>query len=112
MKVSCMATTALPSAGVRGRTVTVIPIPCHRSGESANALSQYSGGIVHRHGSAPRSRMSGLINLQEMLRIDVGVALRGGKRRMSEQFLDRAEIAAGAQQVRGEGMAQGVRCRG
>src|SRR5258708_1270303 len=41
--------------------------------------------------------------------IDLGVALGGAERSVAQQFLDRAQIGAGAQQVGGEGMAQSMR---
>ena len=43
--------------------------------------------------------------------IDGGVALRGGQAGMSEQILDRAQVPAARQQVRGEGVPQRVRRR-
>ena len=56
-----------------------------------------------------RPRMGGPVNGAQSRGVDVGVALGRREARMSQQFLDGAQIAAGAQQVGGEGMAQGVR---
>ena len=49
-----------------------------------------------------------VIDLTQILEIQVGVDLRGGKIGMAEQFLDGAQIAAGFQHVGGEGVSQGV----
>jgi len=37
--------------------------------------------------------------------IDLGIALRGGEAGVAQQFLDRPEVAAGAKQMGGEGVA-------
>src|ERR1700722_1865788 len=52
-----------------------------------------------------RAGMGAFINSEQLLRIDLGVGLGGGERRMAEQFLHRAQIAAIGEQMRGEGMA-------
>jgi hypothetical protein len=46
--------------------------------------------------------MGGVINRQQMRGVNLGVALRRRERGMPQQFLDRAEIPAAGQQVRGE----------
>src|SRR4029450_2233221 len=51
------------------------------------------------------------VSLEQVLAIDLGIALRGREAGMAEEFLDGAEIGAGAQQMRGEGMAQRMRRR-
>src|SRR5437879_8349588 len=56
-----------------------------------------------------RPRMRRAIDGAEAGRIDVGVALGGREAGVAQQFLDGAQIAAGAQEVRGEGVTQGVR---
>ena len=40
--------------------------------------------------------------------LNVGIALGRGKRTMSEQFLNGAEVGSFGQEVRGKGVAQGV----
>src|ERR1700730_19169613 len=44
-----------------------------------------------------------------MLDADVGVALGGREARMAEDVLDRPQVGAGVEQLRGEAMAQTVR---
>ena len=44
-----------------------------------------------------------------MLKIKVCIHLRGGNARMAEEFLDRAQIAAGFEHVAGEGVPEHVR---
>ena len=51
------------------------------------------------------------VDLQQPLGVDAGVDLRGRERGVAEQFLDRAQVAAARQQMRGEGMPQRVRRR-
>src|SRR6478609_1071746 len=59
--------------------------------------------------SASPPRMRAGIDFQQPLGIDAGIDLRGRERGMAEQFLDRAQIAAARQQMRGEGMPERVR---
>src|SRR3981189_216127 len=47
-----------------------------------------------------------LVDFQQPLAVDTGINLRGRKRRVAEQFLDRAQIAAAAQQMSGKRMPQ------
>ena len=56
-----------------------------------------------------RPRMGGAIDGAEARGVDVGVALGGRQAGVAQQLLDGAQIAAGAQQVGGEGMAQRMR---
>ena len=49
-----------------------------------------------------------IVYLGEVLEIKVGVDLRGCYVRVAEQFLNAAQVLAGFQQVRGEGMAEHV----
>ena len=55
--------------------------------------------------------MGGVIGCHQPGGIDAGVDLRRRERGVAEQFLDGAQIAAAAEQMRGEGMAQAVRRR-
>src|SRR5919107_180118 len=50
-----------------------------------------------------------VVDLDEFLHRDVRVNLRGGEARVAEEFLDVAEVGAAVEEVRGEGVAQGVR---
>jgi hypothetical protein len=45
------------------------------------------------------------INLFEMLYTDMSVALSRGETRMAEHLLDRAQVGAGVEHMRGETMA-------
>lgn len=51
------------------------------------------------------------VYIEQILWIDVSVALRGGKTGVTQEFLDRPEVATPLQEVRGEGVAEGV-CTG
>src|SRR6266566_259115 len=62
--------------------------------------------------SGRRTRMGAAVNLHEPIGIDRGIDLRGRQRRMAEQFLDRAQIAAARQEVCRKGMPQRVGCCG
>ena len=53
-----------------------------------------------------------LVYLQQVLGLDLGVALGGRQAGVAEQFLDRAQIAAAAQEMRRETVPQRVRGRG
>jgi hypothetical protein len=52
--------------------------------------------------------MGGAIDLEQPLAVDSGIDLRGRERGVAEQFLDRAQVAAARQQVRGKGMPKRV----
>src|SRR6185369_2779720 len=54
-------------------------------------------------------RVRALIHCQKPLAVDAGIDLRGRERGVAEQFLDRAQIAAAAEQMGGEGMPQRMR---
>src|SRR5580692_3310662 len=56
-----------------------------------------------------RARVGGAISADQAFGVDFGINLRGGQRGVAEQFLDRADVAAAGEQVRGEGMPQRVR---
>jgi hypothetical protein len=55
--------------------------------------------------------MGARVGLQQKLAVDLSVALRGRKARVSEQLLDRPQIGAGAEQMRGEGVPERMRRR-
>src|SRR5579864_1990478 len=63
-------------------------------------MTEYSG-----------ARVGGAVGADQALGVDFGIDLRRRQRGMTEQFLDRAEVAAAGEQVRGEGMPQRVRRR-
>ena len=50
-----------------------------------------------------------VVDLHQPRRIYRGIGLGGRERGMAEQFLDRAQIAAGGEQVGGEAVAQRMR---
>src|SRR5258707_317436 len=54
--------------------------------------------------------MRHLIHLEQPLAVDAGVDLRGRKRGVAEQFLDRAQVAAAGEQVGRERVPQRMRC--
>ena len=56
--------------------------------------------------------MGRAIGLDQPVGIDRGVDLRRRQRGVAEQFLDRAQIAAAGEKMRGEGMPQRMRRRG
>jgi hypothetical protein len=49
------------------------------------------------------------IDLEKLRHVDVSVPLRGGKTHVPQKFLNGAQIGAGLEQGRGEGMPQRVR---
>ena len=51
------------------------------------------------------------VGLEQELAIDLGIALRGREAGVAEQLLDRPQIRAGAEEMRGEGVAQRMRRR-
>ena len=55
--------------------------------------------------------MGAVVGLEQMRAVDLGIALRGRQAGVAEQFLDGAQIGAGAKQMRGEGMAERMRRR-
>ncbi len=57
-------------------------------------------------------RMRGVIDREQTRGVDFGVALGGRQRGMAEQLLDRPQIAATGEEMRGERMAQRMRRRG
>ena len=56
-----------------------------------------------------RTRMAFAVDVEEMLDVEVGVVLGRGQALVAEEFLDDAEVGPAVQEMRGEGMAQGVR---
>ncbi len=57
----------------------------------------------------PCPRMRGVVNLGQVLKVQMGVDLGGPDVGMAEQLLDAAQVAAGFQQMRGEGMPEHMR---
>src|SRR5580700_6032174 len=55
-----------------------------------------------------RSGVGSVVNTGQMLEIKVGVDLGGGDVRVAEQLLDGAQVAAGLEQVGGEGVPEQV----
>src|SRR3990172_3606106 len=49
------------------------------------------------------------VRLEELCGVDVRIALRRAETGVSQQFLDRTQVGASAEQVRSEGMPQRVR---
>src|SRR6185437_751259 len=58
---------------------------------------------------APRAGVRGVVNAGEVLEVKVGVDLGRGDVGMPQQFLYPAQLGAGLEQVRGEGMAEKMR---
>ena len=59
--------------------------------------------------SRSAARMGGAVGVEQAVGVDGGVDLRRRQRGVAEQFLDGAEVAAAAEQMGGEGVAQRVR---
>src|SRR5262245_2357526 len=57
------------------------------------------------------SRVRAVIGVHQAAQVDVRVALRRRQARVAEQLLDGAQVGAGPEQVRGEGVAERVRRR-
>ena len=55
-----------------------------------------------------RQRVRGVVDLEQVIGRDVGVALRRRERRVTEELLDRAEIGAAVEQVRRARVAERV----
>src|SRR3954452_22288473 len=53
--------------------------------------------------------MGGSVRVAQACRVDASVDLGGRDRGVAEQLLDRAQVGAAFEQVRGEAVAQGVR---
>src|SRR5690606_13158755 len=66
-------------------------------------------GGRRRNRSALSARVCPAIRVEQAVRIDGGVDLGGGEAGVTQQFLDRAEVAPSGEQVGGKGVAQGVR---
>ena len=59
----------------------------------------------------PRSRVGAIVNLHQPGAIHFGIPLGGGQGRVTQQLLDRAQIAAASQQMCRETVAQSMGCR-
>ena len=57
------------------------------------------------------ARVGTVVDLSQPPRVDVAVDLGRGERRVAEQLLDRPQVGASLQQVRGEGVAEPMRIR-
>src|SRR5690606_37841903 len=55
------------------------------------------------------ARVRGAIGVEQRRRIDLGVDLRRSQARVAEQFLQAAQIGAGAEEVRGEAVTERMR---
>src|SRR5690606_27607492 len=75
-----------------------------KSGETVKA-----GRKMPSCASCPRMRP--VIDVEQPRAVDAGIDLRRRQAGVAQQFLDRAQVAAIGEQMRGEGMAQGVRRR-
>ena len=64
--------------------------------------------VIHRNINELSSRMMLLMQRFQSCLRDMGVNLRGGKVGVAEEHLDHAQIGTVVEQVRGEGVAQGV----
>ena len=83
----------------RMHTVTHVASPM-QSDRRVNARSA---------GSVSRPRMGAAIDFQQAFGVNSRIDLRGRERRVAEQFLDRAQVAAARQQMGGEGMPERMR---
>src|SRR5262245_38803198 len=80
---------------------------------TASASSRRIGRMVTVMGlSLTGAGMRRVIDGEKLRRVNLGVALGGGEGGMPQQLLDRAQVTAAGQQVRGERMAQGMRRSG
>ena len=68
-------------------------------------------GTFSRRQRRPGAGVGALVGLEQMRAVDLGIDLRGRQAGVAEQLLDGAQIRAGAEQMRGEGMAQRMRRR-
>src|SRR5882757_4565140 len=93
-----------PNCRSSSRNASARPgVPCTSSTSAKGAVN------AGRALSDLRPRMRRPVDGAEAGGIDVGVALGSRQARVSEQFLDGAQVAARTEQMGGEGMAQGVR---
>src|SRR5215213_4593825 len=60
------------------------------------------------NGKYSRLRMRLVVDLDQLLHRNMCIDLRGGEPRMTQQFLDVAQVCAAVEQVRGKGMTQRV----
>ena len=74
---------------------------------AGQALAAIGDGVRVRSGAG----VGAVVGLEQMRAVDLGIALRGREAGVAEQLLDGAQIGAGAEEMRGEGMAQRMRRR-
>ncbi len=81
--------------------------PAARSAATGWAIG--CDGSTSRCEGARVRRGALVVDLHQLVEVDVGVLLRRRQAGVAEQLLDRAQVGAGAEQVGGEAVAQGVR---
>src|SRR6185437_5993953 len=80
-------------------------------GGCGRAFRVYLAAQHAAHGERSASWVGGSIGSEQAIGVDGGINLRRRQRRVAEQFLDGAQIAAAAQQVGREAVAERVRGR-
>src|SRR4029079_6856545 len=94
----------------RGTLCLGVPSPLEggrkRRGLAPAPLTTRGGRVSLR--SHPSTRMRGIERFHEADSIHLGVKLRGGQGSVAQEFLDAPQVPAARQQMRGEGVAQGV----
>src|SRR6185437_16500319 len=77
--------------------------------DDATIVARFLAKMRARKAKTSGMRMGFIVDGHDLIDGDAGVTLRGGKRRMAEQFLDGAKISSIVEQVRGEGVTQRMR---
>jgi hypothetical protein len=80
----------------------LIRLGCARGVGTASARRH---NLVTRAQIRSRARMGAAVDLKETLGVDSGIDLCGRERRVAKQLLDRAQIAAAGEEMRGKRMA-------
>src|SRR5712691_11487931 len=91
-----LSSIAPPGCGARNTCVNF----WNRVLSGSNAESRWRG--------SSRLRVGLVVDVHQLPDRDLGVFLGGGEARVTEHFLNGAQVGALAQQVGGEGVAQGV----
>ena len=65
-------------------------------------------GLSTVAGFVPRQRVGAVVYFHQPIDADVGVLLRRRQAGVSQELLNRAEVGAGVEQMRGAGVAHGV----
>ena len=115
------STTSTPrSASSRAVETPAMPPPMTQTaaclgsvGIGMDGVMGHGGYLARRACRSPPSgaRMGLAVLLQQMGAVHFGIDLGGREAGMAEQLLDDAQVGAIGQQMRGEGMAQRMRCR-